>query len=168
MTIGQISERLTWWVFMVLLSHNSFASTANFVHWQCLLRFIRFEILINFVTMLGMIIVGVLNYQMAASCFVKCLFGSGKYNRRILDWKGWESCPKISRTLQNKGDEGFCGFNSKSLLKLLAYLDTGNQHNWNKMWAVLPLFTEFLTEFKSIWVIMLKQLFTEGKGKIDV
>ena len=43
------SERLTWRVFTVLLSHNSLASTANFVHWRCLLRFIRLEIVINFV-----------------------------------------------------------------------------------------------------------------------
>ena len=35
------------------------------------------------------------------------------------------------------------------------------------MCAMLSLFTEFKTEFKSTWAIILKQLFAEGKGKID-
>ena len=39
--------------------------------------------------------------------------------------------------------------NAKSLLKLLAHLDTGNQLNCNQIWAMLSLFTEFITEFES-------------------
>ena len=52
-----------------------------------------------------------------------------------------------------------------SIKKLLAHLDTGNQRYYNKMCAMLSLFTEFITEFESSWAI--KQLFAEGKGKID-
>ena len=44
------SDRLTWWVFTVLLLHNnSFASKNFFGHWRCSPCFIRLEILINFV-----------------------------------------------------------------------------------------------------------------------
>ena len=47
----------------------------------------------------------------------------------------------------------FCWLNSKNLLKLLAHLDTSNQHNCNKIWAMLSLLTEFITEFESTWAI---------------
>ena len=50
-------------------------------------------------------------------------------------------------------DEGFCWLNSKNLLKLLAHLDTGNQHNCNKIWAMISLLTEFIAEFGSTWAI---------------
>ena len=52
----------------------------------------------------------------------------------------------------------------KNLLKLLGYLDAGNQHNCNKIWAILwnSLFTEFVTKFGSTQAIVLKQLNSEG------
>ena len=53
-----------------------------------------------------------------------------------------------------------------NLLKLPAHLDTGNQHNCNKMCAMFSLFTEFITEFESTWGIVVKQFFAEGKGEI--
>ena len=53
-----------------------------------------------------------------------------------------------------------------NLLKLPAHLDTGNQHNCNKMCAMFSLFTEFITEFESTWGIVLKQFFAKGKGEI--
>ena len=34
-------------------------------------------------------------------------------------------------------------------MKPLAYIDTGNQHNCNKMCAMLSLFAEFITKFES-------------------
>ena len=38
---------------------------------------------------------------------------------------------------------------NKPLYKLLTHLDTGNQHNYNKMCTMLFLFAEFITEFES-------------------
>ena len=55
----------------------------------------------------------------------------------------------------------------KENLNLLAHLDTGNQHNCSKMCAMLSLFKEFITKFESTWVIILKQLFSEGEDKIE-
>ena len=50
-------------------------------------------------------------------------------------------------------DEVFADWIKKTLLKLLAHLDTSNQHNCNKIWAILSLLTEFITEFESSWAI---------------
>ena len=69
-------------------------------------------------------------------------------------------------TYQNKGIK-FLLIKLKENLNLLAHLDTGNQHNCSKMCAMLSLFKEFITEFESTWVIILKQLFAEGEDKIE-
>ena len=67
----------------------------------------------------------------------------------------------------SKQREVFADSFKKNLLKLLAHLDIGNQNNWNKICAVLSLFTDFLTEFESTLVIILKQFFAESEEKID-
>ena len=56
----------------------------------------------------------------------------------------------------------------KNLLTLLAHPDTGNQHNCNKMCAMLSsLFTEFITRLESTWSewLYLNNYLLRGKGR---
>ena len=54
-------------------------------------------------------------------------------------------------TLKNKGMK-FLLIQLKNPLTLLAHPDTRNQHNYNKLCAILSsLFTEYMTRFESTW-----------------
>ena len=98
---------------------------------------------------------GVLNFKMAASHFRRFFQGSDECYSRKFSFKGHKRCYSE-----------FCKTLFKSLfliklnvLKILAYLNTSNHHNCNKIWVMLYLFT---VDFKSTWVIILKQSFASG------
>ena len=75
---------------------------------------------------------------------------------------------RLEEHFSKQRDEVFADSIEKTSKKPLAHLGTDNQKNCNKkLCAMFSLFTEFITEFESTWVIILKQLFAEGKGKIN-
>ena len=68
---------------------------------------------------------------------------------------------------KNKGMK-FLLIQVKNLITLLAQPDTGNQHNCNKMCAMLSsLFTEFITRIESNWSerLYLNNYLPRGKGR---
>ena len=68
---------------------------------------------------------------------------------------------------KNKGMK-FLLIQVKNLLTLLAQPDTGNQHNCDKMCAMLSsLFTEFITRIESNWSerLYLNNYLLRGKGR---
>ena len=67
---------------------------------------------------------------------------------------------RLAEHFSKQRDKVF-GIKKIDLLKLLAdvHLDIGNQYNRDKMCAMFSLFMEFIIEFESTGVIILKQLF---------
>ena len=98
---------------------------------------------------------GVLNFKMAASHFHRFFQGSDECYSRKFNFKGHKRCySEFCKTLFKS-----LFLIKLNLLKILAYLNTSNHHNCNNIWVMLSLFT---VDFKSTWVIILKQLFASG------
>ena len=107
-----------------------------------------------------MIIVG-------TGCLAFWLFfhGSDKFGKRKLNCEGQKNA---SSELFFKWEILIiCWFNWINLQNLLAYHDT-NDHNCNKICAMLSLFAEFTTEFERSCAIILQQLFASSSVNIVV
>ena len=132
--------------------------------------------------MCWVIIARALNFKMVALHSVKCqtvnviednkIVKSTKDAKRLAEYFSKQRDEVFADSIKKKTAEhflkqgwSFCWFNLKKQLKLLAHLDIGNQHNYNKMCIKLSLFTEFITEFRSNWVIISKQLLLKVKER---
>ena len=96
-----------------------------------------------------------------------CFHGSDKRGKRKLNCEEHKNASEYGRTFFKREILIICWFNWINLQNLLAYHDT-NDHNCNKICAMLSLFAEFTTEFERSCAIIVQQLFASSSVNIVV
>ena len=92
---------------------------------------------------------------------------SDKRGKRKLNCEEHKNASEYGGTFFKREILIICWFNWINLQNLLAYHDT-NDHNCNKICAMLSLFAEFTTEFERSCAIKLQQLFASSSVNIIV
>ena len=97
--------------------------------------------------------------------FWLCFHGSDKGDKRKLNCEEQKNASEYGRTFFKREILIICWFNWINLQNLLAYHGT-NDHNCNKICAMLSLFAEFTAKFERSCAIILQQLFASSSVNI--